>query len=64
MHLTQSILQEISNIQEEVYIIAGVFGGITIILLLMVLGLSCTIARYGTSSRIHIKIIFTGLTRR
>jgi hypothetical protein len=33
------------DIQTEVYIIAGVFGGITIILLLMVLGLACTIAR-------------------
>eukprot|EP00090_Calanus_glacialis_P014357 TRINITY_DN23137_c0_g1_i3.p1 TRINITY_DN23137_c0_g1~~TRINITY_DN23137_c0_g1_i3.p1 ORF type:complete len:160 (-),score=27.93 TRINITY_DN23137_c0_g1_i3:73-552(-) len=33
------------DIQTEVYIIAGVFGGITIILLLMVLGLAWTIAR-------------------
>merc|ERR1711936_1087427 len=33
------------KIQNEVYMITGVFGGITVILLLMVLGLSLTIAR-------------------
>merc|ERR1711915_850452 len=37
--------EEINNLQKEVYIIAGVFGGLTIILLLMVLGISFTIAR-------------------
>ena len=31
--------------QKEVYIIAGVFGGITVVLLLMIIGLAWTVAR-------------------
>merc|ERR1711887_514267 len=31
--------------QKEVYIIAGVFGGITVLLLLMIIGLAWTVAR-------------------
>ena len=31
--------------QTEVYIIAGVFGGITVVLLLMIIGLAWTVAR-------------------
>merc|ERR1712215_231972 len=42
---SQATQEEINNLQKEVYIIAGVFGGLTIILLLMVLGISFTIAR-------------------
>merc|ERR1711872_801303 len=42
---SQAAQEEIDNLQKEVYIIAGVFGGLTIILLLMVLGISFTIAR-------------------
>eukprot|EP00092_Neocalanus_flemingeri_P017806 GFUD01019263.1.p2 GENE.GFUD01019263.1~~GFUD01019263.1.p2 ORF type:complete len:180 (-),score=57.75 GFUD01019263.1:42-581(-) len=33
------------KIQTELYILAGVFGGITVVLVVMVLTLSCTIAR-------------------
>eukprot|EP00092_Neocalanus_flemingeri_P014410 GFUD01015545.1.p1 GENE.GFUD01015545.1~~GFUD01015545.1.p1 ORF type:complete len:167 (+),score=57.85 GFUD01015545.1:35-535(+) len=34
-----------SDIQSQLYILSGVFGGILVVLLLMVVGLSCTIAR-------------------
>merc|ERR1719347_1672968 len=37
--------QDDDTIQKEVYIIAGVFGGITVVLLLMIIGLAWTVAR-------------------